>query len=326
MFAKKSRKIGIQRFVALLLLFLIFGPKPANATCTFNSGSASRSINIIVPLTLSVPRDTPNGTVIYTSASTTPSGVVLITCAGGESRGVLNQIGSNPSSGTQLPVGTNTGLAWEYILNSTTSAARAAYPNDAAAPDAIINYGSYDVQFALVKTGDIPPGTTVPGGTVGQYEAGGIIPEYVVLSNPIAITEVSCMTPDVTVPLGTHKTSELSGVGTSTASVGFMINLNSCPSGINTVSYRIDPVTAVVNSSQSVVALDGSSTASGMGVQLLNSDGSAPLPLSSYQKLSNYLTTGGNYTIPLTARYYQTDSTVSPGTANSSMTLTMQYQ
>jgi major type 1 subunit fimbrin (pilin) len=323
MFAKFFRKFKIDRCVALLLLpFLVLAPKLANATCTFNSGSASRAVNITVPPTLSVPRDTPVGTVLYTSANTTPSGASNITCAG-DSRGVLNQIGSNPSSGVQLPVGTNTGLAWEYILAGT---ARPAYPNDSKAVNGSTNYGSYAVAFALVKTADIPAGTTVPGGTVGQYEAGGIIPEYIVLSNPIAVTEVSCATPNVTVPLGTHKTTELSGVGTTTAAVSFVISLNSCPQGINTVQYHIDAVTSVVNTSQSVVALNSSSTASGMGVQLLNSTGSAPVALGSTLKLSNYSTSGGNYTIPLMARYYQTASTVSPGTANTSMTFTMIYQ
>jgi len=68
-------------------------------------------------------------------------------------------------------------------------------------------------------------------------------------------------------------------------------------------------------------------TASGVGVQLLNSAGTAPFALSttSFQAFAGYnKSTGGDYVIPLMARYYRTGN-LSPGTATSSMVFTMQY-
>lgn len=95
---------------------------------------------------------------------------------------------------------------------------------------------------------------------------------------------------------------------------------------MNAIQYRIDPVTAVLNSAQSVVALDGSSLASSVGVQLLDAN-DAVFPLSTYKSFAGYdKANGGNFSIPFKARYYQTASTVKPGTANSSMTFTMNYQ
>jgi major type 1 subunit fimbrin (pilin) len=96
---------------------------------------------------------------------------------------------------------------------------------------------------------------------------------------------------------------------------------------LNSITYRIDPVTAVVNAAKSVVALDASSSATGVGVQLLDGTGTQPFPLQTWTTFTGYdAATGGDYTIPLNARYYQTAATVTTGMANSSMTFTMQYQ
>lgn len=194
------------------------------------------------------------------------------------------------------------------------------------------------IQVALVKTGQPSAGTlsalnvarAAPGMRPTAPIVGSpstLLSSYTVsFSTPnVQIVNGSCTTPDVSIPLGTFSTVGFTGVGHTTTNVGFNISVNNCPAGLNSVQYRIDPTTTVVNSSQSVVALDSSSTATGVGVQLLNNSGTA-LPLSSYQTFSGYSSsTGGSYTIPLKARYYQTTSTVGPGPANTSMTVTMQY-
>jgi major type 1 subunit fimbrin (pilin) len=143
------------------------------------------------------------------------------------------------------------------------------------------------------------------------------------------IQVAACTTPDVLVKLGTHSSTEagLASIGGTTQAVGFNVKLNNCPAGMNSIQYRIEPATPVVNSAQSVVALDGSSSASGVGVQLLNAAGTAAAPLSTttFQTFSGYNNaTGGSYTIPFQARYFRTGN-ITPGTANTSMTFTMQY-
>lgn len=105
----------------------------------------------------------------------------------------------------------------------------------------------------------------------------------------------------------------------------FAINLNNCPSGINSIKYRLDPTTTIINPTKSVVTLQSSSTASGVGVQILDAS-SNPLPLGVDNVFSGYAATGGNYSIPLKAAYYQTGYIAKGGSANTSLTFTMTYQ
>jgi major type 1 subunit fimbrin (pilin) len=146
------------------------------------------------------------------------------------------------------------------------------------------------------------------------------------LSNSIAVTQGSCTTPNVTVTLGNHNLSELPAIGSVSSSTPFNIALNSCPASVNSIKYRVDPTTTVLDSSGSVVAFDSSSAASGAGVQLLDSAGK-PVPFGTLIGFAGYVPgAGGSYSIPLNARYYRTAATLKPGSANTSMTFTINYQ
>lgn len=139
----------------------------------------------------------------------------------------------------------------------------------------------------------------------------------------------ACTTPNVKVDLGSHNVSDadLAAIGSTTTAVPVNIKLNNCLAGMNAIQYRIEPNTTVVNQALSIVSLDSAASASGVGVQLLNSAGTAPFALSttSFQAFAGYNTsTGGDYVIPLMARYYRTGN-LSPGTATSSMVFTMLY-
>ncbi|HEY3596738.1 MAG TPA: fimbrial protein, partial [Paraburkholderia sp.] len=179
--------------------------------------------------------------------------------------------------------------------------------------------------FQLVKTGPISAGATVPGGNVATLAYGSLSVIAMMISNSIAVNQSSCATPNVTVPLGAHNLSELPAVGATTSPVSFSIALNSCPAGMNTIKYQIDPTTTVLSSANSVVAFDSGSVASGAGVQLLDGAGNV-LPLSKPIAFGDYSSsTGGSYSIPLKARYYRTGTTIKAGSANTSMTFTINY-
>ncbi|MCL6720425.1 fimbrial protein [Klebsiella sp. T2.Ur] len=78
-------------------------------------------------------------------------------------------------------------------------------------------------------------------------------------------------------------------------------------------------------SDSSVLALTGqggAGVAKGVGVQIVYNG--APLMLNNRIVLKT--SSGGQETFPLTARYYQTRTTVSTGTANASATLNLTYQ
>ena len=186
-----------------------------------------------------------------------------------------------------------------------------------------------NMKFAFVKTGPTGGGTaTVPSGQAAYVRMGDSSGAYVYISGSATFNAVSCTTQDVPVELGKWPTNDFADPGYTNRDVSFNIRLNNCPAGMSAIKYRIDPVTAVIDSDESVVALD-TGGAEGMGVQLLDSTGTAAFPLSTVKTFNDYnASTGGSYVIPFKARYYQhlPKEQVKPGTANSSMTFTMIYE
>lgn len=134
------------------------------------------------------------------------------------------------------------------------------------------------------------------------------------------------------VPLGTYSTSTSSGLGSGIGEtsklVPFNIQLNceSLLSGTFDVKMQFDEIGAVSGLSDlGVVALNSTSTASGVGVQILN-ENEQPVPLAVPFTVASYPLSAALVTVPLYARYYQTATTVSPGSANAVATYTISYQ
>jgi len=332
----------------------------AGASCS----GGGQVVTISMPTSIAVPRDRPAGTALtgwFSTAATTnyyacsasnstSTGMgfqpTSLTKTGKTyvSGGVTYSLFDTGVAGVGVAIAVRSfanGCSWQAWLDlgtpGTQSGAGSPPPagwmgTSCNADGSITNGGQ--AQAILVSTGPVSPGATKTGtlfwGQSFDYSSGVRISpntnpvSYVLTST--AVTVLACTTPDVSVPLGTHWTNELKGVGTTTSAVSFNISVNNCPAGMSSVQYRIDPTTSVLNKASSVVALDSDSTATGMGVQLLNSSGTV-FPLSTNTKFSGYVGgTGGSYTIPMQARYYQTGAAVGAGTANTSMTLTMTYQ
>ncbi|CAM2295893.1 Fimbrial protein [Ralstonia mannitolilytica] len=145
------------------------------------------------------------------------------------------------------------------------------------------------------------------------------------VSNKAGVGSFSCKTADVTVKMGDqNRATQFKGPGTSLAPVNFSIGLKQCPGGISKVSYLLKPNTNIIDSSRSVVALNTASTARGIGLQILN-EGGDPVPLNTMIAFSGYDGAGGDFNIPFKAAYYQTSSVVEAGTANTAVTLVMNY-
>jgi autotransporter adhesin len=142
---------------------------------------------------------------------------------------------------------------------------------------------------------------------------------------------------------------ELTGIGSSTDKwIDVPISLDNCPAffgafrgaitdnnGVaerstpNQISYRVDPVTSVVNPAQGVMALqpDGvNPTAQGIGIQLVDA-GDNPVSYGNMRAsgLALNQVDGSSYTISLKARYYQTEATTAAGQANGAATVTLIY-
>ncbi|MBN3817322.1 type 1 fimbrial protein [Paraburkholderia sp. Se-20369] len=145
---------------------------------------------------------------------------------------------------------------------------------------------------------------------------------------PTNITVAACTTPNVTVNMGSVMQSAFKGIGSTGGMTPIPVNVavNACPIGLTSIQYQFTPVNAVLDSTNGVLALSSDSTATGIGLQLKDGSGNALKYNTKYTLTSYSSTTGGSYTIPLKANYYQTSASVTAGTANAVLTFTMTYQ
>lgn len=192
---------------------------------------------------------------------------------------------------------------------------------------------NYSVSMALVKISDhVEPGTLQYSNTefgMGVYntstrigspgDSGGATVSY---SGNVTVRNETCTVSNssINVPLGIHSQAEFGGVGTTTKDFPFAINLN-CDKDAN-VNIRIDG-SPDSSGSRGVLALTKSSdSASGIGAQLLYNG--APITLQQEMPI-NSSTPAGLFSIPFTARYYQTQDKIVQGAANATATFTMIY-
>ncbi len=352
-----------RRGVLALLLVLALSACSKGAWAGVMCWGSGETVNITLPAAIHVPRDATAGTVLvgwrvsprvtypckateggnnfgiygmstlqktYTSATMTgapPGGVGNVTTYRVIESGV-------PGIGLAMAFDSKAGACdpgWRDVL----------VPDEGVPPPWVGwqcnnggDYTSYGrIAIAIVKTGTASAGV-VPGGNVAQATA---VRENIPDSfgapranfnmTPVQIVPATCTTPDVPIPLGSHYPSEFGAIGTTTAAVDFSIRLDNCPAGMERISYRIDPTTPVIDSAQSVVALNnGERSATGVGVQLLDGSGNPfklrnPVIFYAYDR-----NTVGNYAIPMKARYYKTAAKVTAGPANTAMTVTMSYR
>lgn len=125
------------------------------------------------------------------------------------------------------------------------------------------------------------------------------------------------------VSMGTVSTTNFHGIGSLSADVPFNISLRECYGTEKQVDISFHPVSGFADAARSVIALDeSSSTASGVGIQLLfNGEYLHPDGQSHYYPLQQGVTR-----LPFIARYYQTGTTVRPGTVESSVIFYIYYQ
>ncbi|MDR3426676.1 fimbrial protein [Silvimonas sp.] len=327
-----------------LCMALIASQSWAGSTCI----GGGDTITVNMPASIAVPRDAPTGTSLTPWAeSVATSNYFTCTVDSSSYTGAHIGLGSTLVSSGQTYV--DSGVTYTIYKTSVAGVGiiiggipydngcgwrtgwGMGYSGYCNQNGTVYNGGKY--HFMLVKTGPIIGGTVNSAvmGVLASYDNStypsmGTTPVNFV-NTPVIVTVLSCVTPDVTVDLKTHKASELTGPGTYTNATSFQIALNSCPAGMNTVSYQIDPTTTVIDASNAVVALDTASAtpATGVGVQILDGAGN-PIQLSTRLAMPDYSTgTGGSYSIPLQARYYQTGTTVGAGEGNTSLTFTMTY-
>lgn len=282
--------------------------------------------------TVSVQRDAPVGTVLA-SASTSPTGLEDAWCPntspiyeyfymiyqGGVSTSVYNTYKTNIDG-----------------VGIRGSGYRAYFTNPASAAGGFSSgtsfFDNYPAYFDLVKTGPISSGGALAGGTVATLGYGSSFYQRVeswdvrIGSGTITALTCSISTPNLVFPIGDVSTSKFgTSVGTIPSGAENTQNLGlNCTANAN-INATFGGTQNPDVGATSVLALTGQGSAgvaSGVGVQILYNG--SPLELNKNIVLKK--SSGGQETFPLTARYYQTKTSVTTGTANASATLSVTYQ
>ncbi|AIR91602.1 fimbrial protein [Pseudomonas cremoricolorata] len=191
-------------------------------------------------------------------------------------------------------------------------------------------------ELSFVKIGEIAAGPQRVQGEMfhGIYHTVGKAMDYSisatinraqcsVLGNPVSADPVQ---------LGDHKTDEFTHVGATTADVPFHITLSDCADDSTPGATRANVHVYLeggvngstpIDASQGLFSLSSSSTASGLGIQILRSDGT-PIPLLSHERVTSIEL--GTTRLDFRARYYQTDAKVTPGVAEGALKFTVTYR
>ncbi|MFC0571894.1 fimbrial protein [Paraburkholderia solisilvae] len=194
------------------------------------------------------------------------------------------------------------------------------------------------VEAALVKTGTASAGTVSAGiilqaasfigtSTAGQVamQTGSNAPGLISFSlSPVKAPVRSCTTPDVTVTMGQYRTAQFKGVGSVTPGVAFNLALTNCSAGISQIQYQLSAPAGARIAAQGVINLSSDSSARGIGLQIVDGGG-VPLKLDNVYSVSGVNGTASSYLVPFKAAYYQTDASVTAGTANANLTFTITY-
>lgn len=270
---------------------------------------------------LDIPRDTPNGTVIYEETGLTYQKFEF-SCDSQVRMGIklAQSLGVVPEGSTTFPLG-NTGLSFR-LHGANGDYLKSVRPM----PSGPWYLLGDTLHFELIKTGELSPQSIVPAGYLGQQIADELVAMNLYLTKPIVVNTSSCQTPAVSVQMGDdYRLDEFGNTGDTPRPIKFNIALNECQSGIKKVTYSLNATSKIIDQQQGVVALSSDSTAKGIGLKLMDESGQ-PLALGTTYTFTSFNSTSTNFKIPLSAAYYRLpDSNLEAGTANASATFVVNY-
>ncbi|ELY7488951.1 fimbrial protein [Cronobacter turicensis] len=134
---------------------------------------------------------------------------------------------------------------------------------------------------------------------------------------------INSLSSPLAVDLGKVSKTAFTGVGSTTNITSFFLELKNCPETVTKASIKFGGNADTDNAN--VLALTGGTgAASGVGIQLVDADGT---PLNLYTASADYALQTGTATnnLEFGARYIQTGAAVTAGTANGSSTFTVTY-
>ncbi|MDA8477587.1 type 1 fimbrial major subunit FimA [Citrobacter sp. Awk 4] len=142
-----------------------------------------------------------------------------------------------------------------------------------------------------------------------------------------AACAVSTQSADQVVTLGQYRTASFAAVGDTTAQIPFSIVLNDCdPSVAATAAVAFSGQSDLTNDALlAIVSSDNSTTAGGVGIEILDSKSSPLKPDGATFSTAQALVEGTN-TLRFSARYKATATSATPGQANADATFIMKYE
>lgn len=310
---------------AILLICLLTAWNSVHAgTCT----TITPQMSTLSVGTINVQRDAPVGTVIFSGAASY-TGSYLTGC----SNPLMLGFSMRYNNATLSSYGNHV-----YNTNISGIGIRFSSNNYFENPANTFSYNAqtsyvdwYGGKIELVVIGPVSSGALTPGviGVVTLQGSDGVYRDGLttqLTSGTINALACSITTPQLTFPIGDISASAFgTAIGTTPTGAQNTQNLGlACTPGTN-ISVSLGGIQNPDSSNTSVMALTGqgmTGTAKGVGVQLLYNG--TPLVLNSRLLLKQ--SSGGQETLPLTARYYQTLTTVESGSANASATLNLTYQ
>ncbi|MBO1014697.1 type 1 fimbrial protein [Achromobacter sp. SD115] len=321
----------------VMLLLLALSPSAYAGLCPYSGNSALVHSNV----KLVVDPKTPDGTVLLS----------FDTVANGKFGGPGSCLSGNvlmSFEGVGARVGPNIfetgirGVGARLTLTGGTCAT-GLFPVSCTArfgPD-VNNIG---LRVELIKTGPMTE-STISRAPIGKMLDNYVHPTnpslfaYFLVSGTVEILKpptcsVSSSGP-IKAPLGSFPASSFKGVGSTSSARPFSIDLK-CSGGNAGMSREVyATLTDATNTGNrsNVLTLSPDSQARGVGIEILKGDAVLGYGPDSQavgnvnQWYAGSVSTGtGTYSIPLSARYVQTEPVVTNGSANGRATFTMSYQ
>uniref|UniRef100_UPI00353275D1 fimbrial protein n=1 Tax=Cupriavidus sp. WGlv3 TaxID=2919924 RepID=UPI00353275D1 len=312
---------------------------PAFAECLFTTGNTLGTATLTPPVKLNVPRNTPNGTILYDSNWVT-SGPTTVSCSGtGDfqvARGYATamQLAQGYSNVYQTSVqGIGVKVGWVNWLQggSINDASLAWPPFSETVRSTTWPYGPMgQFRLQLIVIGPVTTGTITLPSLLAQASYGSLIVNQLLIAGNTQVVAPACSVQNtsVFVRLPTISAASLSKVGSTSEKTGFHLTLN-C-SGDTVVAMTVTDATQPGNVGSNLT-LGSDSAASGVAFQILHKD--APISFGSDTAAAgnpNQFIVGNSsgvasMDIPLAVRYIRT-GTVTPGGATGYATFTMSYQ
>ncbi len=329
----KNRKHQCRRnVIALIFLGSTVIGFEAKAGCWFRSVNGASIATLSLPANLILQRDTPKGTVLWDSGMVFAGSPINIACDSTNKiyysyfPGITE---SAPGMSGVYKTGLNSIGVRIYGSNSKNNIngelieipiVQGTFGNGYFNP--IAGYRTQLIATGAMNSAGV---LTLPTPLVALYYNGLLATQLNLSNASVSVTSTSCSltSTSINVPLGDVQSSAFSGIGSGAGDKTFNLGL-SCDKDAN-INVALAGSQNADTADTSVLALTNagqSGTAKGVGVQLLY--GSVPLKLNNNILLKT--SAGGQETLPFSARYYQTQTAIGAGLANSSATLNITYQ